>query len=101
MLEERTRTAYRILNPTSVIAEVERVERPPIVSLNGASLGVLSNGIGEGHGLPGAVADHLITRFEFADVVRHVKPTISRPAEPAVLDDLAARVDVALVGTCA
>jgi hypothetical protein len=99
----------RILNPIG-IAESEAdgaaamAQLPPrrsrVRSLNGAVLGVLTNAF-RGYDLPGAVADRIAQRVELADLVRHVKPSISRPAGPEVTGQLADEVDAVIVGICA
>jgi hypothetical protein len=96
----------RILDPVGIVEDkqqsqvaVERVRRAGIrPELNGATLGVLTN-LFRGYDVPGSVAARIKQRNAVADVVRHSKPSISRPAGEEAYDKLvAAGIDAALIG---
>ena len=110
MTSTATRRVIRILDPVGVVEpaaeDAQPVEAPSerardgVRSLHGAVLGVVTN-VFRGYDVPGAVAERMGARIELADTVTYRKPSISHPTDPAIIADLAERVDVALVGLCA
>jgi hypothetical protein len=66
--------------------------------LQGASLGVLTN-MFRGEDLPGAVSEVLKGTYGMS-VVNFVKPSLSHVSKDEVIEDMAMRVDCAIVGVC-
>ncbi len=70
--------------------------RPP--DLSGKVLGVVDDGLPNCDDLLGGVTEELGKRYRLADVIRVVKPSFSSPLPKAAHDELARRIDVAIVG---
>ncbi|MCH8857058.1 MAG: hypothetical protein IIA03_12650 [Proteobacteria bacterium] len=86
----------RVLDPTyePVVAAQGMAERPG--SLNGKLVGLLANEKRNAEPLLEAVYDVLAERFDLAGRRPVNKGDASRPADPQILDDLAAQVDVVI-----
>jgi hypothetical protein len=80
----------RILDPTVHVAVADaepRAPRPP--SLNGLTVGLLSNGKTHGMALLDRIAENLMARHQIAGVVRVTKRNASAPVEPDDAERLA------------
>jgi hypothetical protein len=87
------------LDPTSgPLPEAEQGEaaRPP--SLEGAVVGVVSNGLGEADKILRAVFREVAARSGARDVVFVRKPSVSVPPDPMDWEKLISQVTVALAG---
>ena len=87
-----------VLNPTAPPRELrtEMALRPD--DLRGKSVGFLWNSKPNGDVLFGRVEQLLREKYEIPEALYRRKPTASIPAEPQVIEELAARVQVAVVG---
>lgn len=81
-----------ILDPTIRIAG-EIMPAPRLSSLHGKRVGFLDNSKEKADIFLGALADCLAERFALAEVVRHRKPSYSRVAPPAIIEELAKNCD--------
>ena len=87
-----------VLNPTAPPRELrtEMALRPE--DLRGKSVGFLWNSKPNGDVLFGRVEQLLREKYEIPEAPYRRKPTASIPADPQVIEELAARVQVAVVG---
>jgi hypothetical protein len=75
-------------------ARLERAPRP--MDLAGKVVGMVDNNKEQGDVILATFADALRERFGVADVIIRRKPFFSKPATPELIDELAAKVDVAI-----
>lgn len=75
-----------VLNPTFDEAATRFVPAPRLDSLDGLTVGVISNGKHGTVAFFDAFADELRARYGVAEVVRVVKPNYSAPAGPAIME---------------
>ena len=71
---------------------------PRLTSLHGKRVGLLDNSKTRAGRLLDAVATVLHTQYGFTDIVRHRKPSASKPVAPEVIEDLARTCDLVIVG---
>lgn len=71
---------------------------PRLATLDGARIGILWNGRPGGDTVLREIARILDERHRFADVCFVAKPYLGNEAPEAMLDELQARVDAAIVG---
>lgn len=85
-----------VLDPTAevVVARAERAIRPEKFT----TVGLVDNGKANAAELLKKVADRLAEKHPGLQFKYYRKPELSKPAPPALLDQLAAECDVALVG---
>jgi hypothetical protein len=81
-----------ILDPTIRIAG-EIMPAPRLSSLRGKRLGCLDNSKEKADVFLGALADCLAERVALAEVVHRRKPSYSRVAPPAIIEELAKSCD--------
>jgi hypothetical protein len=74
--------------------KLERAPRP--MDLAGKVVGMVDNNKEQGDIILAAFADALRERFGVADVIVRRKPYFSKPATAELIDELAAKVDVAI-----
>jgi hypothetical protein len=87
------------LDPTSgpmPVSEKRAATRP--VSLDGAVIGLVSNGLGESDALMHAIYRELETRADVRAAVFVRKPSVSVPPEPMDWERLISQVTVAVAG---
>ena len=91
-------THITVLNPTAPPRELrtEMAERP--ADLRGKAVGFLWNSKPNGDVLFGRLEQLLREKYEIPAALYRRKPTASIPAEPRVIEELAATVEVAVVG---
>jgi hypothetical protein len=87
----------RVLSPLGVTPDTVKPLSKRHPSLAGLRIGVLDNSKPNADVLLGRVAERLAARAGDATIRRWTKPGASRPA--AMLDEIAASVDVLLTGT--
>jgi hypothetical protein len=75
-------------------ARLERAPRP--MDLAGKVVGMVDNNKEQGDVILATFAEALRERFGVADVIIRRKPFFSKPAAPELIDELAAKVDVAI-----
>jgi hypothetical protein len=71
---------------------------PRLTSLHGKRVGLLDNSKTRAGLLLDAVATILHAQYGFADIVRHRKPSASKPVSPEVIEDFARTCDLVIVG---
>jgi hypothetical protein len=71
---------------------------PRLTSLQGKRVGLLDNSKSRAGQLLDAVATALHAQYGFADIVRHRKPSASKPVAPEVIEDFARTCDLVIVG---
>ena len=75
-----------LLNPTHEEAPAEFALAPRLASLEGAVIGIISNGKQGTRRFFDALATELIENFGVAEVVKETKSNYSAPADPDILD---------------
>lgn len=83
-----------ILNPTAEMRVKERPLAPRVDSLAGKRVGILWNGKPNADLLLDRIGEHLAERFGAVVAVRAVKPNVSAPAPPDVIQRLIQECDV-------
>lgn len=71
---------------------------PRLSGLQGKRLGLLDNSKSKAGKMLETVAAILNAQYGFTDIVRHRKPSASKPAAPEAIDELADVCDLAIVG---
>ncbi len=94
-----TATKLQVLDPTSdqIPASAVIADRPS--SLDGATIGLLSNGKPYAAGFLEMVEEVLADRYEFGGVVARNKGNASRPAPSDMLDELADQCDAVITAS--
>jgi hypothetical protein len=88
-----------ILDPTGSSRETRHALAPRrFRTLDGARLGLLGNAKLNADAVLAALGGLLEERYALAAVVARTKASFSRPAEAAVVDELAAQCDVVIAG---
>lgn len=87
-----------VLNPTAPPRQLETVMALRPGDLRGKSVGFLWNSKPNGDVLFGRLEQLLREKYEIPEALYRRKPTASIPAEPRVIEELASRVEVAVVG---
>ena len=87
-----------VLNPTAPPRQfrAEMAQRPP--DLRGKTVGFLWNSKPNGDVLFQRLEQLLREKYEIPTALYRRKPTASIPAEPQVIEEFAAKVEVAVVG---
>ena len=90
-------TEHLLINPTTeaVIAPFNGAPRLP--TLAGTRLGIIDDSKKNADVLLGELVEILQTRYEISDVKWHRKPTASKPADPAVIREMAETCDCVVV----
>ena len=92
-----TRRQYVLVNPTTEPKVPVFSAAPRLTDLRNKTVGLIDDSKENAKELLEEVVAALRRRFGVADVQYHRKPSASRPAEPPVVEDLAARCDYAIV----
>jgi hypothetical protein len=87
-----------LVSPVNEAAVAESSLAPRLSNLRGKRLGLLDNSKTKAGRMLDAVADVLNTRYGFANIVRHRKPSASKPAAPEAIGELARTCDLVVVG---
>lgn len=74
--------------------KLKRAARP--IDLAGKVVGLLDNSKEQGDVILEAIGEELKRRYGVADVVMRRKEFFSKPAKPALIDEMASRVQVAV-----
>lgn len=91
-------TALRVLDPTFEEGAAGFALAPRLAGLEGATVGLISNGKVGTAGFFAHMAEMLRSRHGVARVVVRVKDNFSAPAEAAILDEGAAEWSAAIAG---
>lgn len=94
-----TATRLEVLDPTSDHIPASAVIAPRPSTLDGATIGLLSNGKPYAAGFLEMVEEVLADRYEFTGIVARNKGNASRPAPKDMLDDLAVRCDAVITAS--
>ena len=92
-------TKLRVLDPTAEAIPIEAVIASRPDTLDGKVLGLLANGKPNSVEMLEMVREVLADRFEFKEVVARNKGNASRPAPPAILDELADLCDLVITSS--
>ena len=87
-----------VLNPTAPPRQLETVMAKRPIDLRGKSIGFLWNSKPNGDVLFERLEQLLREKYEISAALYRRKPTASIPAEPRVIEEMAAEVEVAVVG---
>jgi hypothetical protein len=87
-----------LVSPVNEAAVAESSLAPRLASLRGKRVGLLDNSKSKANNMLEAVAALLDARYGFAGIVRHRKPSASKPAAPEAIDELARTCDLVVVG---
>jgi hypothetical protein len=82
---DESRFELRLVPPVGWGAGADSAAAPRLASLDGITLGLLSNGKANGVELLDCVADELAARYRIARIIRHTKPHPSLPMSDEVL----------------
>lgn len=88
---------FRVLNPTSEAAIEALALAPRLQTLNGATVGIISNGKEGTKGYFAHLTRLLYDDLGVANVVLRVKSNLSAPADPPIITE-AAQWDFAITG---
>ncbi len=92
-------TRLEVLDPTQESIPQEAVLAPRPMTLNGSSLGLLSNGKRNADAMLRMVHDVLADTYEFDRVVSVDKGNASRPCPQDIMAELADRCDVVITAS--
>ena len=87
--EEEDPMTLRVLDPTFEDGVAGFALAPRLAGLEGATIGIISNGKKGTAPFFAHLATVLRTRYGAADVVLRVKKSFSAPAEPAIMEEAA------------
>ena len=88
----------RVLDPTFEEGAAGFAPAPRLAGLEGAAVGIISNGKKGAAPFFAHLATLLRTRYGAAEVVLRVKRSFSAPAEPAIMEEAAAEWSAAVAG---
>jgi hypothetical protein len=87
-----------LISPVNEATVAESALAPRLSSLRGKRVGLLDNSKSKADKMLETVATILNARYGFSDIVRHRKPSASKPAAPEVIEELASSCDLVVVG---
>jgi hypothetical protein len=87
-----------LVSPVNEATVAESSLAPRLSSLSRKRVGLLDNSKSKAGKMLDAVAAILNARYGFTDIVRHRKPSASKPAVPEAIDELANTCDLVVVG---
>jgi hypothetical protein len=87
-----------LISPVNEATLAESALAPRLSSLRGKQVGLLDNSKSKADNMLDTVAAILNTRYGFTNIVRHRKPSASKPAAPEAIKELATTCDVVIVG---
>lgn len=88
---------YTLVNPTTEPAAATFCGAPRLLSLAGARLGIVDDSKRNADVLLEELVEVLRTRYEIGEVRWHRKPSASRPADPAAMQELAGQCDAVVI----
>ena len=94
MTLETTAARYELLDPTAETSAVQRDRTPPLEDLRGARIGLVSISKERSDEFVDHLEDLLVDRG--LEVERFRKPTHTKPAPEALVQDVAERCDVVI-----
>jgi hypothetical protein len=87
-----------LVSPVNEATVAESALAPRLSSLRGKRVGLLDNSKSKADKMLDTVATILNARYGFSNIVRHRKPSASKPAAPEAIKELASTCDLAIVG---
>jgi hypothetical protein len=87
-----------LVSPVNEAAVAESSLAPRLLELRGKRVGLLDNSKSKAGKMLDTVAAILNARYGFTNIVRHRKPSASKPAAPEAIDELATTCDLVIVG---
>jgi hypothetical protein len=87
-----------LINPQNEASLAESSLAPRLSGLQGKRVGLLDNSKSKAGRMLDAVAAILHAQYGFIDVVRYHKPSASKPADPAMINELASTCDLVVAG---
>lgn len=87
-----------LISPVNEATVAESALAPRLSGLQGKRLGLLDNSKSKAGKILDTVATILNARYGFTDIVRHRKPSASKPAAPEAIDALVKTCDLVVVG---
>ena len=87
-----------LISPQNEAMPAESSLAPRLSGLRGKRVGLLDNSKSKAGKLLDAVAGILNAQYGFSDIVRHRKPSASKPADPEVINELSRTCDLVVVG---
>ena len=87
-----------LISPVNEATVAESALAPRLSGLRGKRLGLLDNSKSKADKILATVAAILDARYGFTNIVRHRKPSASKPAAPEAIKELANTCDLVIVG---
>jgi hypothetical protein len=87
-----------LISPVNEATVAESALAPRLSSLRGKRVGLLDNSKAKAGKMLDTVAAILDAQYAFSNVVRHRKPSASKPASPEAITELASSCDLVVVG---
>jgi hypothetical protein len=87
-----------LISPVNEATVAEASMAPRLPSLRAKQVGLLDNSKSKAGKMLDAVAAILNAQYGFTDIMRHRKPSASKPAAPEVINELAKTCDLVVVG---
>jgi hypothetical protein len=87
-----------LISPTNEATVAQSSMAPRLSSLRGKRVGLLDNSKSKAGKMLETVAAILNAQYGFTDIVRHRKPSASKPAAPEAIKELANTCDLVVVG---
>ena len=88
---------YTLVNPTTQPVAADFNGAPRLTTLAGARLGIIDDSKRNADVLLQELVEGLRTRYEIGEVRWHRKPSASRPADPAAMQELARHSDAVVI----
>jgi hypothetical protein len=88
---------YTLVDPTTQPLPAAFDGAPRLSSLTGARIGLIDDSKRNADVLLQELAEVLRTRYEIGEVRWHRKPSASRPADPAAMQELAQHCDAVVI----
>ena len=87
-----------LVNPVNEAQTAESTYAPRLSELRGKRVGLIDNSKHNANKLLDAMAAILDAQYGFANLVRHRKPSASKPVAPVVIEELTKTCDLVIVG---
>jgi hypothetical protein len=87
-----------LISPVNEATVAESALAPRLSSLRGKRVGLLDNSKSKAGTMLDTVAAILNAQYGFSNIVRHRKPSASKPAAPEAITELATSCDLVVVG---
>jgi hypothetical protein len=87
-----------LISPVNEATVAESSLAPRLSSLRGKRVGLLDNSKSKADKILDTVAAILNARYGFNNIMRHRKPSASKPAAPEAIKELATSCDLVVVG---